>query len=72
MTQSSIFADQADLPPTTERPVATMPNPYARRQSEHTSAAKDLVFDEKAGYLSELRRMACLPHCMWRMWLLQR
>lgn len=46
MTQSPIFSDQADLPPTTERPVATMPNPYARRQSEHTSTVKDLVFDE--------------------------
>ncbi|PNK60728.1 oxygen-independent coproporphyrinogen III oxidase [Psychrobacter sp. FDAARGOS_221] len=39
MTNSSIFTDQADLPPTTQRPDFTPANPYARRQFDDASSA---------------------------------
>lgn len=47
MTTSSNFSDQANLPPTTERPDTSVTNPYARRQSDTTAATMpQLVFDE--------------------------
>lgn len=47
MTTSANFSDQASLPPTTERPVHTPTNPYAKRQfAGATDVVPQLVFDE--------------------------
>lgn len=47
MTISANFTDQAAMPPTTQRPDFTPPNPYAKRQFDAASdAVTKLVFDE--------------------------
>lgn len=44
---SSLFTDQADLPPTMQRPDFSPPNPYAKKQfDDATSTMPPLVYDE--------------------------